>query len=154
MPLRIKKAGGGYLGLGAFQQNNVPNNFLNVVKYMIEELGTDLNMPDAWGYTPLHYAAVRGDNPLIEYLVSKDADVNAITRLGQSVVDMTRGGRNGFFSRTPYPKTMELLLGLGSEFRCMNTHMRNNGDWCPGAGVAPFKDAVQAEGQVVKPTTR
>ena len=147
-------AGSGYLGLGAFQQNNVPNNFLNVVKYMIEELGTDLNMPDAWGYTPLHYAAVRGDNPLIEYLVSKGADVNAITRLGQSVVDMTRGGRNGFFSRTPYPKTMELLLGLGSEFRCMNTHMRNKGDWCPGAGVAPFKDAVQAEGQVVKPTTR
>ena len=36
----------------------------------------------------------------------------------------------------------------------MNTHMRNNGDWCPGAGVAPFKDAVQAEGQVVKPTTQ
>jgi ankyrin repeat protein len=119
------------------------------------ELGTDLNLPDAWGYTPPHYAAVRGYNPLIEYLVSKGADVMAITRLGQSAVDMTRGGRNGFFSRTPYPKAMELLLGLGSELKCLNTHMRNNGDWCPGAGVASFKDAVQAEGQrVVKPTAR
>jgi len=108
----------------------------------------DVNLPDAWGYTPLHYAAVRGDNPLIEYLVAKGADVKAVTRLGQSVVDMTRGGRNGFFSRTPYPATEELLLELGSEYKCLNTHMRNNGDWCPGSGVVPFKDAVQDATQV------
>ncbi len=147
-------AGGGYLGLGAFQQNNVPNNFFGSVQHLVEQHGVDVNIPDSWGYSPLHYAAVRGDNALIEYLVSKGADVKAVTSLGQSVVDMTRGGRNGFFSRKPYPETEELLLQLGSEYKCLNTHMRNNGDWCPGAGVAPFKDAVQAEGQVVKPTTQ
>jgi ankyrin repeat protein len=136
-------AGGGYLGLGAFQQNNVPNNFMPSVQFLVEELGLDVNIPDAWGYTPLHYAAVRGDNALIEYLVSKGADIKAVTRLGQSVVDMTRGGRNGFFSRTPYPATEELLLKLGSEYKCLNTHMRNNGDYCPGTGVAPFKDALE-----------
>ena len=136
-------AGGGYLGLGAFQQNNVPNNFMSAVKYLVEEHGADVNLPDSWGYTPLHYAAVRGDNALIEYLVSQGADVNAMTRLGQSVVDMTRGGRNGFFSRTPYPQTEQLLLKLGSEPKCLNTHMRNNGDWCEGAGVPPFKDALE-----------
>ena len=136
-------AGGGYLGLGAFQQNNVPNNFLPSIQYLVEELGTDVNLPDSWGYTPLHYAAVRGDNVLIEYLVSKGADVKVVTRLGQSVVDMTRGGRNGFFSRTPYPDTEQLLLELGSEYKCLNTHMRNNGDWCPGAGVEPFKGALE-----------
>ena len=141
-------AGGGFLGLGAFQQNNVPNNFLPSVKFLVEEMGADVNLPDAWGYTPLHYAAVRGDNALIEYLVAKGADPKAISRLGQSVVDMTRGGRNGFFSRTPHPQTMELLLRLGSEFKCLNTHFRNNGDWCPGAGVPPFKGAVQQDGQV------
>jgi ankyrin repeat protein len=132
-------AGGGYLGLGAFQQNNVPNNFLASVQYLVEEHGADVNLPDAWGYTPLHYAAVRGDNPLIEYLISRGADVKAVSRLGQSVVDMARGGRNGFFSRTPYPATEELLLKLGSEYKCLNTHFRNNGDWCPGAGVPLFK---------------
>ena len=136
-------AGGGYLGLGAFQQNNVPNNFLSSVQYLVEELDTDVSLPDSWGYTPLHYAAVRGDNTLIEYLVSKGGDVNSVTRLGQSVVDMTRGGRNGFFSRTPYPETEQQLLELGSEYKCLNTHMRNNGDWCPGAGVEPFKDALE-----------
>ena len=146
-------AGGGYLGLGAFQQNNVPNNFMAVTKFMVEEMGANVNLPDAWGYTPLHYAAVRGDNALIEYLVAKGANVQAMTRLGQSVVDMTRGGRNGFFSRVPRPETQELLLRLGSEYKCLNTHMRNNGDWCPGAGVAPFKDALQQDGQIA-PTTK
>ena len=129
------------MGLGAFQQNNVPNNFLNAVKYLVEERGADVDLPDSWGYTPLHYAAVRGGDDLVEYLVSMGADVKAMSRMGQSAVDMTRGGRNGFFSRTPYPQTMELLLGLGSEFKCLNTHFRNNGDYCPGSGVEPFETA-------------
>ena len=135
-------AGGGYMGLGAFQQNNVPNNFLNAVKYLVEERGADVDLPDSWGYTPLHYAAVRGGGDLVEYLVSMGADVKAMSRMGQSAVDMTRGGRNGFFARTPYPQTMELLLGLGSEFKCLNTHFRNNGDYCPGSGVEPFETAT------------
>ena len=142
-------AGGGYLGLGAFQQNNVPNNFLPSVRYLVEEHSQDVNLPDAWGYTPLHYAAVRGDNALIEYLISKGADVKAISRMGQSTVDVARGGRNGFFHRTAYPETVELLLGLGAEFKCLHTHFRNNGDWCPGAGVEPFKGAVESRGNVV-----
>jgi ankyrin repeat protein len=135
-------AGGGYLGLGAYQQNNVPNNFFNTVRYLVEEQGADVNLPDSWGYTPLHYAAVRGDNALIEYLVAKGADVKAISRLGQSVVDLARGGQGGFFTRPHYPETVELLLRLGSEFRCLDTHFRNGGQWCPGAGAKPFGKEV------------
>ena len=131
-------AGGGYMGLGAFLMNHVPNNFLNTVRYLVEELGADVNLPDSWGYTPLHYASVRGGNDLIEYLVSKGADVGAISRLGQSTADMARGGRAGYFSRPSYPGTVELLVGLGSELRCLNTHFRGTGDFCPGAGVEPF----------------
>ncbi len=138
-------AGGGYMGLGAFQQNSVPNNFLNAVKYLIEELSVDVNLPDGWGYTPLHYASVRGGNDLIEYLMSKGADVRAISRLGQSVVDMARGGRAGYFSRTPYPETVELLLKLGSEFKCLHTHFRGTGDYCPGAGVELFEYMSEPE---------
>ena len=139
-------AGGGYMGLGAFMVNNVPNNFLNAVKYLVEEHGADVNLPDSWGYAPLHYAAVRGGNDLIEYLVSKGADVAATSRLGQSPVDMARGGRGGFFSRNPYPKTVELLQGLGSPFKCLDTHFRDTGDYCPGAGVPPFEGAILEEG--------
>ena len=134
-------AGGGYLGLGAFQQNNVPNNFLPSVKYLVEEHGADVNLPDSWGYTPLHFASVRGGNDLIEYLISKGANVRAVSRLGQSVVDMARGGRAGFFSRTPYPATVELLQKHGAQFECLDTHFRGTGDYCPLSGVEPFETA-------------
>ena len=136
-PIHIA-AGGGYMGLGAFQMNSVPNNFLNAVKYLVEEHRADVNLPDGWGYTPLHYAAVRGGNDVIEYLVSKDANVKALSRLGQSTADMARGGRAGYFSRPAYPTTVELLQSLGSTLECLNTHFRGTGDFCPGAGVPPF----------------
>ena len=138
--------GGGYMGLGPFMMNSVPNNFLNVVKYLVEEHGADVNLPDGWGYTPLHYASVRGGNDLIEYLVSQGADVKAVSRLGQSTADLARGGRAGYFSRPPYPETVELLQSLGSELKCLNSHFRGTGDWCPGAGVAPFDEEEKPNG--------
>jgi ankyrin repeat protein len=131
-------AGGGYLGLGAFSVHNMPNQFLPAVQYLVEELGADVNERDGWGYTPLHYAASRGDNELIQYLVSKGADVGAITRLGQSTVDMTRGGRAGFFTRVAFPETEKLLLSVGAEYSCLHTHFLDTGDWCEASGVPPF----------------
>jgi ankyrin repeat protein len=136
-------AGGGYLGLGAFSVRNAPNQFLSAVQYLVEELGADVNERDGWGYTPLHYAAARGDNELIQYLVSRGADVGAITRLGQSTVDMTRGGRSGFFQRVAFPETEKLLLSLGAEYSCLHTHFLDTGDWCEASGVPPF---VQTSG--------
>ena len=129
-------AGGGYLGLGAFSVRNVPDQFLPTVKYLVEEHAADVNLADSWGYTPLHYAASRGDNELILYLVSRGADVTAITRLGQSTADMARGGRAGFFTRVAYPETEELLLSLGSTLECLHTHFLDTGDVCPAAAAA------------------
>ncbi len=142
-------AGGGYLGLGAFSVRNVPDNFLPAVKYLVEEQGADVNLSDSWGYRPLHYAASRGDNELIEYLVSKGADVKAITRLGQSTADMARGGRAGFFTRVAYPETVSLLTRLRSTLECLHTHFLDTGDFCKGAGVndpwAPPPASVKQE---------
>ena len=141
-------AGGGYLGLGAFSVRNRPDQFIPAVKYLIEELGADVNQRDSWLYTPMHYAASRGDNELIDYLVSRGGDVTAITRLGQSTADMARGGRAGFFTRVPYPETVELLTSLGATLECLHTHFLDTGDFCTGAGVndpwaAPATDAEQ-----------
>ena len=132
-------AGGGWLGVGAYMINSVPNNFVNAVKYLVEEHGADVDLRDSWGYAPLHYAAVRGGNDLIEYLVSKGADPGAISRLGQSTADMARGGNGGYFERPPYPEAAELLRSLGSEFKCFNTHFRGTGDFCAGSGAEPFE---------------
>ena len=45
------------------------------MRFLVEELGADVNARDHNGYTPVHHAAARGDNELIHYLVSKGADV-------------------------------------------------------------------------------
>jgi ankyrin repeat protein len=132
-------AGGGYLGLGAFSVRNVPQQFLPAVRYLVEELGADVSERDGWGYTPMHYAAARGDNDLIMYLVEQGADVQAVTRLGQTTVDLTLGGRSGFFQRVPFPETEELLLSLGAEPQCLHTHFLDTGDWCEASGVPPFQ---------------
>ena len=134
-------AGGGWQGLGAFSVRSVPDNFLNAVKYLVDEHGADVNLPDSWLYRPLHYAAARGDNELIMYLVEQGADVSAITRLGQSTADMARGGRSGFFVRVAYPETEELLISLGSTRECEHTHFLDTGDFCEGLGVHdPWKE--------------
>ena len=119
------------------------------VTYLVEEHGADVNLTDSWGYRPLHYAASRGDNELIEYLLSQGADVTAITRLGQSTADMARGGRSGFFTRVAYPETVELLTRLGSSLECLHTHFLDTGDFCGGGGVndpwAPSPENSQRE---------
>ena len=138
-------SGGGWLGFVAVDMRQVPNNFFNAVKYLVEEHGADVSVPNSWGYTPLHYAAARGDHDLIEYLLSKGADLKAISRLGQSTVDMARGGGAGYHKRAGFPETVDLLLGLGAEFRCIDTHFRGTGAYCAGSGVPRFEAIVTPE---------
>jgi hypothetical protein len=75
--------------------------------------------------------------------VSKGADVKAESRLGQTTADMARGGNAGYFSRTPYPATVELLQRLGAELKCFHTHFRGTGDYCAGSGAPAFEGIYQ-----------
>jgi hypothetical protein len=106
-------------GFAGNDHRHVTDGWLPTVKFLIERLGADVNARDFAGYTPLHHAAARGDNALIEYLVSKGADVKAIARSGQTTVDMA----NGPVQRTsPYPETIALLEKLGGKnnHRCVS----------------------------------
>ena len=147
-------AGGGWLGFIAVDMNQLPNNFFNSVQYLVEEHGADVNVATSWGYTPLHYAAARGDNDLVDYLVSKGADLHAVSRLGQSTVDMARGGGAGYHFRSAFPETVEHMLDLGAELRCEHTHFRGTGHYCAGAGVPPFEDAIIDDPEPVDPIRR
>lgn len=101
--------GAGYAG-NAHQY--VPDGWVPAVKYLIEELGADVNARDHQGYTALHHAAARGDTDLITYLVEQGADVKVISRRGQTTADMA----NGPVQRvSPYPEAVALLESLGSE---------------------------------------
>jgi ankyrin repeat protein len=85
---------------------------LPAVKFLVEEVGMDVNLRDHNGYTALHHAAARGDNELILYMVEQGADVTVVSRRGQTTADMA----NGPVSRvSPIPETVALLESLGSE---------------------------------------
>jgi len=113
-------SGVGYgLGFAGNTHRHVPDGWLPAVKFLVEELGADVNARDHNGYTPLHHAASRGDNDLIRYLISKGADVKAVSRTGQTTVDMA----NGPVQRVqPFPDTIALLESLGAKnnHRCVS----------------------------------
>ena len=89
----------------------VPEGWLPAVRFLVEELGADVNARDHEGYSPLHHAASRGDVELIHYLVEKGGDVTALSRRGQTTADMA----NGPVQRVePYPEAIQLLESLGS----------------------------------------
>jgi ankyrin repeat protein len=100
-------------GVGAGNANRfMPNGWLPSVKYLVEELGFDVNARDNGGFTPLHFAAARGDHELILYLVEKGADVTAVSRTGYTTADMANGPQPRI---TPMPATVALLESLGSK---------------------------------------
>jgi len=113
-------SGVGYgIGFAGNTHRHVPDGWLPAVKLLVEELGADVNARDHNGYTPLHHAASRGDNELIRYLVSKGADVKAVSRSGQTTVDLA----NGPVQRVqPFPETIALLESLGAKnnHRCVS----------------------------------
>ncbi len=106
-------AGVGYgEGFGANSHRFAPTGMLAAVKYLVEELGADVNAADHEGNTALHHAAARGDNEMILYLVSKGASVKAVDREGRTTVDMA----NGPVQRIqPFPETIALLEKLGAK---------------------------------------
>jgi len=113
-------SGVGYgLGFAGNTHRHVPDGWVPAMKFLVEVLGADVNARDHNGYTPLHHAASRGDNDLIRYLVSKGADVKAVSRSGQTTLDMA----NGPVERVqPFLETVALLESLGAtnNHRCVS----------------------------------
>ena len=100
--------GEGYAGNS---HRHAPNGWLPSVRYLVEELGADVNARDHNGYNALHHAAARGDVELIRYLAERGADVKAVSRRGQTTADMA----NGPVQRIqPFPEALALLESLGA----------------------------------------
>jgi ankyrin repeat protein len=106
-------AGVGYgEGFAANAHRFAPGGMMAAVKYLVEVHGADVNAVDHDGQAALHHAAARGDNEMIEYLVSKGADVKVVDREGRTTVDMA----NGPVQRIqPFPETIKLLESLGAK---------------------------------------
>jgi uncharacterized protein len=105
-------AGVGYgEGFAANIHRHVPGGWMPAMRYLVEELGADVNQRDHNGYNAVHHAAARGDNEVITYLVEKGADVMAVSRRGQTTVDMANGPVQRI---TPFPATIRLLESMGA----------------------------------------
>jgi uncharacterized protein len=113
VPPLVAAAGSGYgEGFAANSHRFAPTGMLAAVKYLVEELGADVNAKDHEGNTALHNAAARGDVEMIKYLVSKGADVKAVNREGKTTADMA----NGPVQRIqPWPEALALLESLGAK---------------------------------------
>ena len=109
--------------------NFAPDARLATLQFLVDDLGMDVNRGDSRGYTPLHGAALMNDLALIDYLVSKGADVTARASFifgrnsdtdqnvsdgeGDSVADFANGPREW---NLQYPPIVEHLIALGSSF--------------------------------------
>ncbi len=105
--------GGNFVAAAGNSHRHVPDGWLPAVRYLVEELGADVNERDYEGYTPLHWAAGRGNNDLITYLVSKGADPTVMARNGRTTVDMANGPVS--LGAAPFPETIHLLESLGAK---------------------------------------
>jgi ankyrin repeat protein len=111
-PLQAATGVGYGEGFAANSHRNAPSGWMPAVRYLVEEIGVDVDARDHEGNTALHHAAARGDNEMILYLISKGADVKAVNRAGETTADMA----NGPVQRTqPFPETLELLVKLGAK---------------------------------------
>ena len=110
-PLHAASGVGYGEGFESNAHRHVPDGWLPSVKYLVEEVGVDVNTRDHEGYTALHHAAARGDTELVRYFLEHGSDVMAVSRRGQTTADMA----NGPYQRTlPFPETLALLESLGA----------------------------------------
>ncbi len=94
---------------------NAPDAFLTTARYLVEEVGVDVNAEHTTaGYTALMGAAWRGDNELVSYLVEKGARLDVRTHLGWSVTDMANGPYLRSSVPLKHPETVALLREFGA----------------------------------------
>lgn len=130
------------IGWAANWSVNAPIPAIDAVKYCVE-LGDDVNAVDNRGYTALHGAAYLGNNDMVNFLVSKGANIKARSRAGDTVADMANGPTR--FGQ-PHLETVALLEKLGS----VNSHNCRSDMCVVQAGATIYQRELTPAEQVLK----
>ena len=87
---------------------------LEALKVSIEA-GLDIHQANSRGETPLHGAATRGADTIVQFLADHGADLNAKTKQGYTALDIALGKSS--LAQLPVPKdsTVALLRKLGAK---------------------------------------
>lgn len=91
-------------------------NSVEAIKYLVS-IGFDVNyMNPNTGETPLHAAAGRGSNPVVEALVALGSNVNAKDKQSRTPMDVANGVSNGpAAQRVVHEDTAQLIEKLGGK---------------------------------------
>ena len=76
--------------------------------------GLDLHQKNSRDETPLHGAAFRGADTIVQFLVDQGADLNAVSRQGFTPLDMALGKSVTSQLPVPHDSTVTLLKKLGA----------------------------------------
>jgi len=85
-------------GLDVNQTNNngknalhfaIEQDHINSVAILLNAAGVDINSQTIYGFTPLHYAALKGNEKIISILLEAGADVNLVNYKSQRAIDVT-----------------------------------------------------------------
>jgi uncharacterized protein len=87
---------------------------LEAVKLAITA-GLDITQANTRGETPLHGAAFRGADTIVQFLVDKGADLNLISKQGFTPLDMAMGKSVTQQLPVPHDSTVALLKKLGAK---------------------------------------
>jgi ankyrin repeat protein len=98
----------------AYQDTATEEQVLEAVKYLVEELGADVNFVADTGETAMHAAAYRGANSVVQYLFDKGARLDVVDKIGRTPLKVAEGVEYGN-SFAAQPHTAELLRKLGAK---------------------------------------
>jgi ankyrin repeat protein len=87
---------------------------LEATKFLVEELGADVNFVADTGETAMHGAAYRGANSVVQYLFDKGAKLDVQDKSGRTPLQVADGVEYGN-SFAANPHTAELLRKLGAK---------------------------------------
>ena len=86
---------------------------LEAVRFLVEELGLDVNAVSDVGETPMHAAAYRGANRVVQYLFDRGAKLDVVALDGRTPLRVADGVEYGN-SFAAHPHTAVLLRELGA----------------------------------------